>query len=128
MPDFKIVNLELCMPHEVWWCTGEQKDDIVENDGLNSNGSVVKESKAQIHERIKQFKDFIVNQREEDNILLVGHSRWFRELVGSKEKLNNCEMMRVVVDKKTGDVISYQVVNFKLHTNFDSFTQNSTSD
>lgn len=77
-----------CIESEEWW-TSETKQN---EDG--SGEIVVHESKQNVLDRISAFKHWIL-EREEDTILVVGHSRWFREFVGAYSKLNNCQMMKV---------------------------------
>eukprot|EP01084_Bolivina_argentea_P243201 407754_1 len=69
--------------NDLWW-----QQHVKENNGI------IKESKRDVKDRISAFKHWIL-QREETNIVVVGHSRWLRELVGSTSKLNNCQMMKV---------------------------------
>ena len=55
----------------------------------------VKETPTELKARMKAFGDWI-QARPEKNILVVGHSHFFRCLTG-KKKLSNCELMKVEV-------------------------------
>ena len=70
--------------NEIWW-----------NQDIKSDESVIKkETTKNVNDRISSFKHWIL-KRPENNILIVGHSRWFRQFVGAMFKLNNCAMMKV---------------------------------
>lgn len=77
-----------CIDDEFWWNQSIKTNDNEEKE------AVIKESKQSVNDRISAFKHWIL-QREENNILVVGHSRWFREFVGAMFKLKNCQMMKV---------------------------------
>lgn len=81
--DFSFINKEF------WW------DQNIKYDKDNNKfGNIIKEDRKNINKRISIFKHWIL-QRKENNILIIGHSRWFRQFVGSMFKLNNCGMMKV---------------------------------
>ena len=73
--DFSMID------NECWW-------------NQNVQNGVKKETKQSVNERISSFKHWIL-QREENNILVVGHSRFFKEFVGAMFKMPNCGMMKV---------------------------------
>ena len=91
--DFSIIQ------DEFWW-----------NQNIETNkGKIIKESKENVQHRISAFKHWIL-QREENNILVIGHSRYFREFVGAMFKLNNCGMMKVELHGMK--VHSWQYIDF----------------
>lgn len=97
--------------NDEWWLTHANK----KNDGnfktvMDTNGAIIKETKDDIHYRIQLFKEWIL-QRPENNIVVIGHSRFFREFVGSKNKLHNCQMMRVHL--KGMDVVDWNIMDLQ---------------
>jgi broad specificity phosphatase PhoE len=52
------------------------------------------------HERIRQFAEF-VEQRPESTVVAVGHSQFFRAMLGVNFKFNNCDVWHVELSSST---------------------------
>jgi broad specificity phosphatase PhoE len=51
-----------------------------------------------IEDRVEEFKKWLVNQKDSTNIVLVGHSKFFRCLLKSKIHMKNCEVFHCFMD------------------------------
>eukprot|EP00484_Ammonia_sp_Unknown_P022614 CAMPEP_0197025466 /NCGR_PEP_ID=MMETSP1384-20130603/5795_1 /TAXON_ID=29189 /ORGANISM="Ammonia sp." /LENGTH=261 /DNA_ID=CAMNT_0042453997 /DNA_START=28 /DNA_END=810 /DNA_ORIENTATION=+ len=85
-----------CIKDEVWWKLPHEDSNDDDSADINEEYCFSNETQQNVEERISAFKHWIL-QREEENILVVGHSRWFKQFVGASSKLNNCQMMKVVL-------------------------------
>lgn len=54
------------------------------------------ESKKNLEKRVNEFKLFLEEQVKKFNILIIGHSAFFKKLIG-KEKILNCELIEFKV-------------------------------
>lgn len=53
-----------------------------------------------MNERTEGFKKWLL-ERQEENIVVVGHSAFFRDLIETECKMDNCEIRLVLLDKES---------------------------
>ncbi len=58
--------------------------------------------------RIIQFKQWLL-QRPEQNIVIVGHSAFFRDFLQTRVKMKNCEVKQCVI-RSDGEIDSHSVL------------------
>ena len=46
--------------------------------------------------RISSFKDWVLS-RPEETMVVVGHSQWFRRMLGMEKKFDNCDIWKVQI-------------------------------
>lgn len=74
---------------------------IVEHDGIFERDISEHVHIADMHVRVQAFIDWLV-QRPERNIVVVGHSAFFRGLIGTRTGMDNCEVKKVVLSCSDG--------------------------
>lgn len=74
---------------------------ILENENIYEKDIAETLGISDITHRIEAFKQFIL-ERKEKCIVVVGHSAFFRKLVGSSIRMKNCEVQEVILSPQTG--------------------------
>jgi uncharacterized protein YaiE (UPF0345 family) len=64
---------------------------------------------AHINVRTDAFRQWLIN-RPEENIVVVGHSAFFRDLIETDCKMDNCEVRQVLLDTDSGKFHSPQTL------------------
>eukprot|EP00475_Leptophrys_vorax_P001640 TRINITY_DN108_c0_g1_i1.p2 TRINITY_DN108_c0_g1~~TRINITY_DN108_c0_g1_i1.p2 ORF type:complete len:231 (+),score=56.91 TRINITY_DN108_c0_g1_i1:35-727(+) len=70
---------------EVWWYHPDETND------QRSGGAIVKEPRDHAVQRVEQFKEWL-KQRPEQHIVVVGHSAFFKLMLGESSKMKNCSL------------------------------------
>eukprot|EP01122_Echinamoeba_exundans_P012888 TRINITY_DN5516_c0_g1_i1.p1 TRINITY_DN5516_c0_g1~~TRINITY_DN5516_c0_g1_i1.p1 ORF type:complete len:233 (-),score=39.99 TRINITY_DN5516_c0_g1_i1:59-712(-) len=91
--ELKAAFPELSFEHlePIWWYT--ESSDITEDNfrDLWASGKRYEEPEDYLNSRIESFRQWL-KERPEQNIVVVGHSNFFRKFTGMKTKLANCEI------------------------------------
>ena len=77
------------MGEEVWWQGGGGSGDA-------ESKTVSKERWAHARQRVAKFQEWLL-ARPEHCIAVVGHSAFFKSLLGASRKLRNCEVCEILV-------------------------------
>lgn len=58
--------------------------------------------------RIRQFKQWLL-QRPEQNIVIVGHSAFFRDFLQTQVKMKNCEVKQCIL-QNDGEIETHSIL------------------
>jgi broad specificity phosphatase PhoE len=76
------------LPHEEWWWAPAKNDHVTQRFGS-------REPKGAFRKRVGEFRQWVLS-RPESNIVVFGHSTFFKELQGGHaRRLANCELMKI---------------------------------
>ena len=76
------------LPHEEWWWAPAKNDHATQRFGS-------REPKGAFRKRVGEFRQWVLS-RPESNIVVFGHSTFFKELQGGHaRRLANCELMKI---------------------------------
>ncbi|TMW66400.1 hypothetical protein Poli38472_004165 [Pythium oligandrum] len=98
--DFQALSLDVSALEEYWWVRPHLRVDetIVKVPKTYQEVLRLRETSAQLDERIKEFITKLVSMPQQ-HIAVVGHSHFFKKMLGMSRKLANCELAVVSLDE-----------------------------